>query len=73
MNKKITKVKIGPIPMHLFDSMPSVNVVYEDEIQEKLFDFYPDEISFKEEDFIGLTKNQAMNLRHKKDVAYLRS
>jgi hypothetical protein len=35
--------------------------------------FYPDELSFSEQEFIGLTREQAMSLRHRKDVAYLRS
>lgn len=72
-NMKIVEAYIGPMPMHLFDPMPSVTVMYENGIEEKLFDFYPDEISFKKEELIGLTKEQVLKLRHEKDVSFLRS
>jgi len=35
--------------------------------------FYDDELSFTAEEFIGLTEEEAHNLFHKKDVAYLQS
>jgi hypothetical protein len=74
---KIVSCKIGPyprpMPEGMFDPMPSVNVTLEDGATRKLFDFYPDEISFSENEFIGLTTAEAMALRHKKDVAYLQS
>ena len=38
-----------------------------------LFDFYPDELSFSKEEFIGLTEKEAEELFHKKDIAYLQS
>jgi hypothetical protein len=53
--------------------MPVVEVTYNDGSSDKLFSFYPDEIFFRESEFIGLTRGQAMDLRHRKDVAYLRS
>jgi hypothetical protein len=53
--------------------MPTVNVTYEDDTKEQLFEFYPDEISFRAEEFVGLTRQEALDLRHKKDVSYLRS
>jgi hypothetical protein len=75
--KKITSCKIGPyprpMPEGMFDPMPSVNVTYDDGTTQHLFDFYPDELSFSERDFIGLTEAEALALRHKKDVAYLQS
>ena len=71
--KKITKAEIGPMPKSMFDSMPEVKVEFDDGSKETLFSFYPDEINFSESEFIGLTEEQARGLRHKKDVAYLRS
>ena len=72
--RTITACKIGPYPKSFFDLyMPAVNVTYSDGIGERLFMFYPDELSFSESEFIGLTREQAMSLRHRKDVAYLRS
>ena len=38
-----------------------------------LFEFYQDEISFTELEFIGLTEEKAHRLRFEKDVKYLQS
>ena len=48
-------------------------MTYDDGTHERLFEFYPDEIQFTEQEFEGLTREQAMKLRHDKDVADLRS
>lgn len=48
-------------------------VTLEDGSTRKLFSYYPDEISFTEDEFVGLTVLQALELRHRKDVAYLQS
>ena len=72
--RTISACKIGPYPKSFFDlDMPKVAVTYNDGKEETLFTFYPDELSFSESEFIGLTRDQAMSLRHRKDVAYLRS
>lgn len=39
---------------------------------EKIGSYYPDELSFHEDEFIGLTSKQADDLMHQRDVAYLR-
>jgi hypothetical protein len=39
----------------------------------KLFSYFADEITFSSSELIGLTVDEAEQLRHKKDVAYLRS
>ena len=52
--------------------MPQVWVVIDGKTR-KLFDYYPDEISFNAKEFIGLTAIQALELYHKKDKAYLQS
>lgn len=74
---KIVAAKIGPIPRSFSDFLsmgqPSVSVTYENGTVEKLFSFYPDEISFYESEFIGKTREDALRLRHNRDVAYLRS
>lgn len=41
--------------------------------EEKLFSFFEDEISFSKKELIGLTLEQAHELYHAKDVAYLQS
>ena len=71
--RTIAACKIGPYPKSFFDPMPKVAVTYDDGTEETLFTFYPDELSFSEREFIGLTLDQAMQLRHRKDVAYLQS
>ena len=62
------------MPASLFDPMPQVMVVLEGESQEKLlFEYYPDEISFSPNEFIGLTEAEAKRLKFKKDKNYLQS
>lgn len=77
MNKVIKEATVGPMPRPMpegmFDPMPGVSVTYQDDTSENLFSFYPDEISFSEREFIGLTKTEALDLRHKKDKNYLQS
>lgn len=71
---KIVRCTIGPYPTGMFDlQMPKVTVDFEDGSTKELFSFYPDELSFRESEFIGLTEQQARDLRHRRDVAYLRS
>jgi len=74
---KITAAQINP-PIHQallspFSPLPTVIVTYEDDTTENLFNFYPDEITFTADEFIGLTREEATQLRHDRDVAYLRS
>lgn len=74
MSQKIVKCQIGPYPKDRFDlNMPKVRVEFEDGSQKELFHFYPDELSFSEGEFVGLTELEAHALHHRKDVAYLRS
>jgi hypothetical protein len=69
----ITQARITALPKTLSDPMPTVFVTTGDGKEQELFTYYPDEISFAESEFIGLTLQQANDLRHKKDVAFLRS
>ncbi len=73
MAKKITKASISPYPKMMFDPMPTVTVEYDDGTSSELFEFYPDEISFTESEFIGLTEEEARHLKLKKDKKYLQS
>lgn len=70
---KIKSAVIGPMPRSMFDSMPTVTVTFEDGTSKCLFEFYPDEISFHESEFVGLTEAEARALRTNKDVRFLRS
>jgi hypothetical protein len=74
MNKKVVKCRITDQPKSLFDPMPEVYVTLENETNEiRLFSYYPDEISFRPEEFIGLTINECRGLYTKKDKGYLLS
>ena len=73
----ITKCKIGPFPRPMpegmFDQMPTVRVTLSNGETMKLFEYYPDEITFVESEFIGLTVAEAENLLARKDVQFLQS
>ncbi len=71
MTQKIAKCQIGPYPKTLGDQMPAVEVTFEDGTVKKLFEFYPDEIAFRASEFLGLTEDEALRLRHERDVEYL--
>jgi hypothetical protein len=74
---KITSAFITPMPRPMpdgmFDPMPEVVVTIEDGSTKTLFSFFPDEVSFRESDFIGLTEEEAHSLFQQKDTTYLRS
>jgi hypothetical protein len=69
----ILKAQISPLPKTLFDPMPEVKVTFEDGQSKTLFSYYPDEISFSPEEFVGLTEKEARALYTQKDIAYLQS
>jgi hypothetical protein len=71
--KTITIAHITKQPVKPFDAMPEVIVGFSDGTSTSLFTYYPDEISFTETEFLGLTESEAHALRQKKDVAYLKS
>lgn len=70
---KIISARITPMPKSFFDPMPQVYVTLEDNKEQFLFDYYPDEISFTPSEFVGLTIDEAKHLKFKKDKAYLQS
>jgi hypothetical protein len=71
-DSKIEAVNIA-LPIK-FGDMAVVMVTLAGETEErKLFNYFHDEISFTPEELVGLTVDQANDLRHAKDVAYLRS
>ena len=62
-----------PMPQGMFDPMPIVIATFEDGTSKNLFSFYPDEVWFTPNEFIGLTEEEAKRLSQQKDTAYLRS
>ena len=70
---KIIKSRITEMPKSIFDDMPKVIVETEDGIEHTLFEYYPDEISFTSNEFIGLTLEEGRDLKRQKDLKYLQS
>jgi len=54
-------------------SMCSVAATTERGIVRKICNYFPDELTFCESDFIGLTVDEADALYHKCDIEYLQS
>jgi hypothetical protein len=62
------------MPAGMFDLPPCVTVDLDDgRTDVNLFSYFPDEISFTPEEFIGLTLAEAYKLKTTKDVAYMQS
>jgi len=73
-DKVIQSCRITAMPKSMFDPMPEVHVQLEGDTEEKfLFSYYPDEISFSADEFLGKTVAEAGQMRHNRDVAYIRS
>ena len=68
---KIIGARITPLPKSLSDPMPEVFVTLEDDSEHWLFTYYPDEISFSPDDFIGLTLDEAHALKFHRDRDFL--
>lgn len=64
MTKKIISVNIGLMPMHLFDSRPNVHACFDDGTVEVLFQYPLYNMNFNEKELIGMTKEQALNIKH---------
>jgi hypothetical protein len=69
-NRRITAARITTMPATLLDPLPTVYVTIGGTEME-LFSYYPDEISFRPEEFIGLTLAVARRLKFDKDRRYL--
>jgi hypothetical protein len=71
LRMKIVKARITamprPMPVGMFDPMPEVVVTFEDGTAKALFSYYPDEISFQPEEFVGKTEEEARRLKYEKD------
>jgi len=73
-------MKKDPIIVHAmidvptgFFALPVVNIKLDTGEYQKLFDYFPDEISFQPSEFLGLTIREANQLKFNKDKAYLQS
>ena len=74
---QIVSVTISPLPRPMpegmSDPMPTVMASLADGTLKRLFTYYPDEVSFTADEFVGLTVVEAIALFHRKDIAYLQS
>jgi hypothetical protein len=71
-NRKIVAVEITQPAK--FGDMAHIHVKIEgDSAKFLLFSYFADEISFSSAELLGLTVEQANELHHRKDVAYLQS
>jgi hypothetical protein len=73
MDKIIMQAEITAMPVSFLDPMPKVVVTFDDGSKKLLFEFYPDEIRFTTDEFLGLTEEQARHLKFIKDKHYLQS
>lgn len=70
--KLIQSARITELPTKPFDGMPMPKVfVTVDGKEEYLFEYYPDELTFSEKEFVGLTTDQARTLKFEKDKKFL--
>ena len=70
---KVVSARITDQPKNFFDPMPQVHVTMENGEEEFLFEYYPDEISFTPDEFVGLTIDECRHLKFVKDKRYLQS
>jgi hypothetical protein len=70
---KVVSARITDQPKSFFDPMPQVFVTMENGEEQFLFEYYPDEISFTPDEFVGLTIDECRHLKFVKDKRYLQS
>ena len=58
-----------PMPHGMFDPMPEVIATFENGSTKSLFSFYPDEVSFRASEFIGLTEEEAREVKAERGVS----
>ena len=67
----VVSARITPVPATLGDPLPEVWVTLEDGTETKAFDYYPDELIFTAEEFIGLTLEECRTFKFGRDRSYL--
>lgn len=72
MRNEIVSARITDLPKSIGDPLPQVWATFRDGTDKMLFTYYPDEISFEAQDFIGLTEEEATVFKFGRDRAYLR-
>ena len=67
----VVSARVTPMPERLGDPLPGVWVTCQDGTETRVFDFFPDEISFSGDDFVGLTTEECRLLKFGRDRAFL--
>jgi hypothetical protein len=70
---KIVTARITPLPTNVFEPLPEVWVTLDTGTEAFLFRYYPNELTFTPEEFVGLTLTEAHRLKFTKDQEFLRS
>ncbi len=70
---KVVSARITEKPKSLFSDMPRVYVTLEGGKEMFLFEYFPDEIKFSPQEFIGLTISDCIRLKFQKDKEFLTS
>lgn len=74
MSEKCTKAEVHPsVRRSFFDFDMAKCVMHFPSEPDYSFEFYDDEIRFSPSELEGLTKEEASDLRRRKDIAYLQS
>jgi hypothetical protein len=71
MHPTVTHCEISP--SRGFLEKAKVNCIFSDGSSKVVFDFFDDELSFRSEEFLGLTAEQCSELFTRRDTAYLKS
>ena len=69
----VVSARITPLPQRLGDPLPEVWVTCEDGTETKVFDYFPDELTFAADEFVGLTVEECRLLKFGRDRAFLQS
>ena len=67
----VVSARITPPPERLGDPLPQVWVTSEDGTDTMAFEYFPDELTFNEAEFIGLTLEECRLLKFGRDRAFL--
>lgn len=73
---KIVSAAIQPEAFWADMGLPGPNEIvgtFEDGFTAILFSYYPDELTFTADEFVGLTVHEARALHSQRDIAWLRS
>ena len=71
--RHIVGVKFKKADLSISNGNVQIWATYSNDAEEKLFAYYSDELSFKSSELIGKSKQEALDFRLKRDIAYLRA